>query len=73
MTFILPPNPDPWHFVDEFPNECIVEISRKGNLEPCNEIAYAVVYDPDEESCWPVCIYHARGQKLIRLTDILAH
>lgn len=46
---------NPWHYIDKFPGECTMEVSRKGNTEPCDKPAYAIAFDA--EGYWPVCQY----------------
>lgn len=46
--------------VREFPGECCEEVSRRGELQPCNKLAVAARLDVDEHA-YPVCGYHARS------------
>jgi hypothetical protein len=39
--------------------ECHEEVSRKGELQPCDNQAVALKADPEGD--YPVCSFHARG------------
>lgn len=42
--------------------ECHEEVSRKGELQPCDKPAVAERVDPEFDSLWyPVCTTHTRG------------
>lgn len=61
---------DPWAYVRKFPDKCSHEVSRGGEVQPCERTAYAVAFD--EEGYWPVCIHHARLWKsLVTLQEVL--
>lgn len=62
---------DLWRDVDKYPHECVAEVGRRREIQPCGLPAYAVAFDP--EGYWPVCIHHARGRDLVPLSKILEH
>ena len=43
-----------------FPDKCCEEVTRRGEVQPCEKTAVAVRED-EEGSPYPVCAYHARG------------
>jgi redox-regulated HSP33 family molecular chaperone len=43
------------------PEQCHEEVTRKGELEPCDSTAVALRIDPHESEPYPVCARHARG------------
>ena len=43
------------------PEQCHEEVTRAGELEPCNKVAVALRLDPQESEPYPVCAHHARG------------
>lgn len=57
--------------VRHYPDKCSSEVSRKGELQPCDKTAYAVAADDEIGAVWPVCLHHARGQNLITLAELL--
>jgi len=65
---------DPLYFVRKFPSECCAEVSRKGELQPCDKTAFAVAAGDDDgvSRWWPVCVYHARARRMVPLADLLA-
>lgn len=65
-------------FAFKYPDKCCAEVSRKGESEPCDKTAYAMVlgYADEYESgapdhWWPVCIHHARGRQLVPLSRLM--
>lgn len=68
----MPDNPVT-RFLLKFPDLCCAEVTRRGNVEPCDKPAIAVAvsteaYDP---SWWPVCRKHLRGRELVPLEDVV--
>lgn len=53
-----------------FHDECHEEVSRGGELQPCDKPAVALRRDPEEGSAYPVCAFHARGEGMLRLYEI---
>lgn len=53
---------------------CHEEVTRQGEVQPCEALAVALRYDPEERSPYPVCAYHSRGDmvKLFVLVAALA-
>ena len=43
------------------PEQCHEEVTRDGELEPCEKVAVALRIDPQESEPYPVCARHARG------------
>lgn len=41
--------------------ECHEEVTRKGELEPCEKPAVAMRIDPNEGTPYPVCVKHTRA------------
>jgi hypothetical protein len=66
-------HPSPWHFAAKYPNQCVAEASRRGELEPCDKPAHALVIDCEDGHYWPVCNHHARGRKLVPLAELLEY
>lgn len=59
-------------FVREFPGECCEEVTRRGELQPCDKPAVAVRIDPEnDERGYPVCGYHSRP-RMVPLRELLA-
>lgn len=56
--------------VRNHPDTCDEEVTRKGELQPCENIAVAVRIDPDGGTLYPVCGRHAR-RPMVRLRDLL--
>lgn len=48
---------------------CHEEVSRQGELQPCDKTAVAVRLDPEDDSPYPVCAYHSRGN-MVPLADL---
>lgn len=44
------------------PEQCHEEVTRDGELEPCDKVAVALRVDPQESEPYPVCAHHARGE-----------
>ncbi|HEU5223453.1 MAG TPA: hypothetical protein VFU07_07205 [Candidatus Lumbricidophila sp.] len=47
--------------------ECHEEVSRKGQLEPCDKVAVAMRYDMRDGHPYPVCAFHTRGADMVPL------
>jgi hypothetical protein len=43
------------------PEQCHEEVSRHGQVEPCNKVAVALRVDHQEDLPYPVCARHSRG------------
>lgn len=68
------PTVDHLRFVRKFPDKCCAQVTRKGEFQPCDKTAVAVVTQPDDDRWWPVCIYHAYRQvsrRLVPLAELL--
>ena len=50
--------------------ECHEEVSRGGELQPCEKTAVALRIDPTEGGPYPVCAYHARAE-MVPLSDVV--
>lgn len=50
--------------------KCHEDVTRKGHSEPCERTAVAIRLDPEDQSPYPVCAYHSRGD-MVPLSDIL--
>lgn len=48
---------------------CYEEVTRKGQLEPCDKVSVAMRIDETFGGRYPVCIYHTR-QPMVPLDDI---
>lgn len=44
------------------PQECHEEVTRRGEVEPCEKVAVALRIDPEEGEPYPVCARHARAE-----------
>jgi len=64
---------DKFHFVRRFPDKCCAEVSHRGEAQPCDKPAVAVVFGTEayDDTHWPVCHRHARGRELVSLSDLL--
>jgi len=51
--------------------ECHEDVTRKGESQPCENIAVAVRIDPNEGGFYPVCSRHTR-RPMVRLADLAA-
>lgn len=58
-------------FLRKYPDKCCAEVSRKGELQPCDKTAVAVTVDAETGQWWPVCPHHTRGRQMISLADLL--
>lgn len=47
---------------------CCEEVTRRGELQPCDKTAVAVRRDADGD--YPVCAYHSRGS-MVPLSELL--
>jgi hypothetical protein len=69
------PDDDALRFIRRFPDKCCVEVSRKGESQPCDKPAVAVASGVDEwedQDCWwPVCAHHSRGRRMVSLPDLI--
>jgi len=61
---------DDFRFIRRFPHKCCTEVSRRGEVQPCDKEAVAVAVDWGCGSCWPVCKHHTRGS-VLSLADLL--
>lgn len=52
------------------PEECHEEVTRGGEVQPCEKPAVALRIDPNEGDPYPVCAYHARAE-MVPLVDIV--
>ncbi|RCL84433.1 MAG: hypothetical protein DBW62_08660 [Microbacterium sp.] len=52
------------------PEQCHEEVTRRGELEPCEKVAVALRLDPQESEPYPVCARHARAN-MVSLEDIV--
>jgi hypothetical protein len=52
--------------------ECHEEVSRRGELQPCNRVAVAMRIDPTFGDPYPVCAFHARGSNMMSLSAVEA-
>lgn len=43
------------------PQQCHEEVTRKGEIEPCDRTAVGLRIDPQESEPYPVCAGHARA------------
>lgn len=43
------------------PQLCHEEVTRHGEVEPCDKVAVALRMDPEEHEPYPVCARHSRG------------
>ena len=65
-------------YIRKFPDKCCAEVSRKGESEPCDEVAVAVCAvdacddGEDDPHWWPACAYHTRKGRMVPLADLLA-
>lgn len=62
---------DDFRFIVKHPHHCCTEVSRKGELQPCDRPAVAVGICPDEGNMWPVCAYHTRFGYTIPLGQLI--
>ena len=51
--------------------ECHEEVSRRGQLQPCDKTAVALRVDPTFGTEYPVCAFHARAD-MVPLTVVVA-
>jgi hypothetical protein len=56
-------------YARRFPRTCCYEVSRAGDVVPCDRLAVAVRHD-DEGHGYPVCKYHAAGD-MVPLAELL--
>ncbi len=49
--------------------QCHEGVTREGHYQPCDKPAVAVRLDPEDETPYPVCAFHARGQ-MVPLTQL---
>lgn len=52
------------------PEQCHEEVTRRGEVEPCEKTAVALRVDPQEGEPYPVCARHARAP-MVPLVDIV--
>ena len=52
------------------PQQCHEEVTRRGELEPCDNMAVALRMDPEESEPYPVCARHARAN-MVSLEDVV--
>lgn len=52
------------------PEQCHEEVTRAGEIEPCDKVAVALRLDPHESEPYPVCSHHARGD-MVSLEEIV--
>lgn len=52
--------------------ECHEEVSRRGELQPCDKVAVAMRFDPTFGDPYPVCAFHARGANMMSLSAVEA-
>jgi len=52
--------------------DCHEEVTRGGQLEPCEKIAIANRFDPESLEPYPVCIEHVRGDMVPLLAVVEA-
>lgn len=57
--------------IRRFPDWCAEEVTRKGELQPCDRTAVAVRIDPEGVGFYPVCVRHARGD-MVPLRVVMA-
>jgi hypothetical protein len=65
---------DDREYLTRWPVECTEEVTRKRRgeswAEPCEALAVAARFDPNEGSAYPVCGRHVRGE-MASLADLL--
>lgn len=54
------------------PEQCHEEVTRKGEIEPCDKPAVGLRIDPQESEPYPVCARHARAE-MVPLVDIVCY
>ena len=52
------------------PQQCHEEVTRRGEVEPCEKTAVALRMDPEESEPYPVCARHARAE-MVPLEDVV--
>lgn len=78
MSALLPArriSADDREYLTRWPVECTESVTRKHRGEswdePCEKVAVAARFDPEEGSAYPVCARHARGDGMASLADLL--
>lgn len=68
----MTPTDDDLRFIRRFPDKCCAEVTRHGELQPCDGPATAVTVDTEDGHWWPACQGHSRKRRLVPLADLLA-
>lgn len=65
-------------FLRRYPDKCSADVTRKGESQPCDKVAVAVMrgeggygFEDEPDDWWPVCAHHTRKDHTVPLAELI--